>query len=180
MTKRNLRRFRNSRTNHLAACCLLFAVMAVGCAQNAEEALEGPATEASEERTTATRAGTTVQATTVVGATAAQRTKENQGDTRQQTVQQTITVRITGTEGLAFTGRLGSTQGLRVVDGSVPKEYEIPFGGAAVTVTLRKQESGEGTLGVEVVRGAEVLVDKETTSTTGVLNSFWTPRQQGD
>lgn len=109
-----------------------------------------------------------------------QQQDQQQRNQDQQQDKQTITVRITGTEGLAFSGRLGSAQDLRRIEGSVPKEYEIPFGGAAVTATIRKQQPGPGTLGVEVVRDGEVVADKETSSTTGVLNTFWTPRQQGN
>ncbi len=103
--------------------------------------------------------------------------QQNQQPQRQeQQPQQTVTVRITGTEGLAFTGRVGSTQELKRVQGSVPKEYELPFRGAAATAAVRKQEPGQGTLGVEVVWGGEVVASKETSSTPGILNVVWTPQ----
>ncbi len=103
-----------------------------------------------------------------------------QGQQQQQGDKQTIMVRIAGTEGVSFTGRIGSAQDLRRVQGSVPKEYELPFRGAAVTAAIRKQQPGQGTLGVEVVRDGEVVASQETSTTTGVVNVVWTPQRQGN
>jgi len=89
-------------------------------------------------------------------------------------------VSITGTQGLSFTGRVGSAQEMKRVEGSVPKKYEIPSEGAAVTVTIRKDEPGEGTLGVEVVRDGQVFVSRETSSVPGVINVIWTSGQGGE
>ena len=110
-------------------------------------------------------------------------TQGQQGQQNQQQgqqPQQTITVRVTGTEGLPFSGRVGSAQGLRRVEGSVPEKYEISFGGAAVTAAIRKQEPGRGTLRAEVIRGREVVASRESSSRTGVLNVVWTPQRQGN
>lgn len=85
-------------------------------------------------------------------------------------------MRITGTEGLSFSGRVGSAQELKRVQGSVPKEYELLFRGAAITAAIRKQEPGQGTLGVEVIRDGEVVTSKETSTAPGVLNVVWTPQ----
>jgi hypothetical protein len=63
---------------------------------------------------------------------------------------------------------------MRRVKGSVPEEYELPFGGAVVTAALRKQEPGEGTLGVEVLLDGEEVASRETSTTPGVLNLVWT------
>jgi formate-dependent phosphoribosylglycinamide formyltransferase (GAR transformylase) len=63
---------------------------------------------------------------------------------------------------------------MRRVEGSVPKEYELPFEGSAVTAALRKQEPGEGTLGVEVLLDGEEVASRETSTTPGVLNLVWT------
>jgi outer membrane biosynthesis protein TonB len=104
-----------------------------------------------------------------------QQQSQQQQQQNQQDQRQTIIVRITGTEGLSFSGRVGSAQELKRVQGSVPEEYELPFRGAAVTAAVRKQEPGRGTLGVEVVRGGEVVDSKDTSSTPGILNIVWTP-----
>ncbi len=95
----------------------------------------------------------------------------------QQDEQQTVTVRITGTEGLAFAGRVNTAQDRRRVQGSVPEEYEVPFEGAAVTAAVRKREPGAGILGVEVVRDGRVVASRETSASTGVVNVVWTPQE---
>ena len=109
------------------------------------------------------------------GGQSGQQSQQQQRDQKSQQSQQTITVRVTGTEGLPFSGRVGSTQGMRRVEGSVPEQYEIDFGGVAVTAAFRKQEPGQGTLRAEVVRGGEVVMSRESSSATGVLNLIWTP-----
>lgn len=181
---------------------ILLAVMAVGCAQSPGE---GGGDQTSEDRTTVTQADTTAQEETTVGEetttsvqeSTSQRahgggqieiTMQGEGQRRQgareeapasqQGEQQTITVRITGTEGLSFAGRIGSTQALRRVQGNVPEEYEIPFEGTVVTAAIRKQEPGRGTLGVEVVRDGEVVASQETSATTGLVNVVWSPQQE--
>ena len=88
-------------------------------------------------------------------------------------------MRITGTEGLSFAGRVGTAQDRRRVQGSVPEEYEIPFEGAAVTAAIRKREPGSGTLGVEVVRDGRVVASRETSTSTGVVNVVWTHGEAG-
>ena len=105
---------------------------------------------------------------------------QQQGRQGQQGHQETIIVRVTGTEGLSFSDRVGSTQDLQRVEGSVPEEYEIPSRGAAVTATIRKQQPGQGTLGVEVVRDGRVVADRETSAAPGILNVVWTPQRQGN
>ncbi len=184
---------------YLLAFGILLAVMAVGCAQSPGE---GGGDQTSEDGTTVTQAGTTAQEETTVGEettndqeSTSQRaygggqieiTMQGQGqaqrrqDAREEAPasQQTITVRIMGTEGLSFAGRIGSAQALRRVQGSVPEEYEIPFEGVAVTAAIRKQEPGRGTLGVEVVRDGKVVASQETSAATGLVNVVWSPQQE--
>jgi len=85
-------------------------------------------------------------------------------------------VRVTGTEGISFSGRVGSSREMRRVEGSVPEEYELPSRDAVANAALRKQEPGGGTLGVEVVLDGEVVASKETSTAPGVLNLVWTSR----
>ena len=103
--------------------------------------------------------------------------QQNQQQQQGQQPQQTITVRITGTEGIPFSGRISSAQDVQRVEGSVPKNYEIAFEDAAVTAAIRKQEPKQGTLKAEVVRGGEVVASRESSSATGVLNVVWTPKR---
>lgn len=88
---------------------------------------------------------------------------------------QPVTVRVTGTEGLAFTGMVGSSQGLKQVEGNVPNKYEVSFGGTAVTAAIRKKEQGRGTLKVEIVRDGRVVASEESSAATGVVNLVWKP-----
>ena len=84
---------------------------------------------------------------------------------------------MTGTEGLSFSGRIGSAREMRRIEGSVPEEYELPSGGAVVTAALRKREPGEGKLGVEVLLDGEEVAGRETSSAPGVLNLVWRPQE---
>lgn len=181
----------------LLAFGVLVAVILAGCAQNG-----GGEGQPSDETTVAEGGMTTPQEETTAGQqTTTQRTQDGeQEDTAQDQEQaqqqedareeppssdqppgeqQAIAVRITGTEGIAFAGRVGTAQERRRrVEGSVPEEYEITFEGAAVTAAVRKQEPQEGTLGVEVVRDGRVVASRESSTATGVVNVVWTPRQQ--
>lgn len=105
-----------------------------------------------------------------------QRQSRQERDQQGQQGQQTVTVRVTGTEGISFSGRVGSSREMRRVEGSVPEEYELPSRGAVANAALRKQEPGGGTLGVEVVLDGEVVASKETSTAPGVLNLVWTSR----
>ena len=170
----------------------LVAVMLVGCAQNG-----GGEDQPSDEQTAVTETGMTAQETTAEEESTTQRTQDSgqeeatqdQGQAQQresareerpsdqQDERQTITVRITGTEGLSFAGRVGTAQDRRRVQGSVPEEYQVPFEGAAVTAAVRKQEPSAGTLGAEVVRDGRVVASRENSTATGVVNVIWTPRE---
>lgn len=88
---------------------------------------------------------------------------------------QPVTVRVTGTEGLSFTGMVGSSQGLEQVEGNVPNKYEVSFGGTAVTAAIRKRERGQGALKVEILRDGRVVASEESSSATGVVNVVWAP-----
>lgn len=93
--------------------------------------------------------------------------------------EQSITVRVTGTEGLSFAGRIGGTRDLKRVEGSVPGEYSLPVraGSEAATVSIRKQQRGAGTLGVEIVRGDRVLASKKSSNSLGLVNVVWSSRK---
>lgn len=164
---------------YLLAFGVLIAVVTAGCAQNG-----GGEDQPSDGQTAVTERtqGSSGQEeeTTQDQRQPQQResTREGRPSSEQQSDQQTITVRITGTQGLTFAGRVGTAQDLRRVQGSVPEEYEIPFEGAAVAASVRKQEPQEGTLGVEVVRDGEVVASRESSTLTGVVNVIWTSQQE--
>lgn len=179
---------------YLLAFGVLMVEITFGCAQNdGGDQPSGGQTAVTEER------GTIAEETTAGKGSTAHRTQEDdQGDiatreqgqtqrresareeqpSNQQDEQQTVTVRITGTEELSFAGRVGTAQDRRRVQRNVPEEYEIAFEGAAVTAAVRKREPGAGTLGVEVVRDGEVVTSRETSTSTGVVNVVWSSQRQ--
>lgn len=187
------------RVPYLLAFGVLVTAATLGCTQGQDGGGDaGGDTTAAEDQAAATQMETTAEETT------ARMSQTTRGGGQQETTQEeqqeqtrrpdtrggttadgqgelgTVTVRVTGTEGLAFTGRVGSARNLRSVEDSVPQEYELPFGGSAVTATVRKQEPGPGTLEVEVIREGEVVDSRESTAATGVVNLVWTPPQQGN
>lgn len=102
--------------------------------------------------------------------------QQNQQPQQQdQQPQQPVTVHVTGTEGLAFTGMVGSSQGLERVEGTVPNKYEVTFGGPAVTAAIRKKERGRGALKVEMIRDGRIVASRKSSSATGVVNLVWRP-----
>lgn len=148
MTRRALWKQLNPRVPRLLVFGVLAAMMSLGCAQSPEE---GGGDQTSEGQTATTQGDTTaqatIQATTQEATTSSQEnasqqnnsqreggvrqtesTMQQQQNQQDQQSRQTITVRVTGTEGLPFSGRVGSVQGMRRVEGSVPEEYEIAFG----------------------------------------------------
>lgn len=182
---------------YLLALSVLVTVMAVGCGQNGD----GGDTQPSDAQTAVTEAGMTAEETTAGEESTTQKkqdggqdeatrdqgqaqqrqgAREEGSSDRQQGEQQTIMVRVTGTEGLSFAGRVGTAQDRRRAQGRVPEEFEVPFEGAAVTAVVRKQEPGGGTLGVEVVREGRVVASRETSTSTGVVNVVWTSREEPD
>lgn len=179
---------------HLLVFGVLMAVITVGCAQNdgggqppdGQTAVTEPSMTTAQETTAGE--GSTAQRTRDVdqedtttqgqGQTQRQESAREERPSEQQGAQQTITVRITGTEGLSFAGRVSTAQDRRRVQGSVPEEYEVPFEGAAVTAAVRKREPGSGTLGVEVVRDGQVVASRETSTSTGVVNVVWMPQEE--
>ncbi len=182
---------------YLLALGALVAVVAAGCAQEGGEQgardQTGGTAKGGTTRVETTRAETatagenpaksltreeTVQATQ--GRKQQRRSvREGSSPDRQRVERQTVTVRITGTEGLAFAGRAGSDQDVRRVQGSVPAEYEIPSSGAAVTVEIHKRQPGGGTLGIEVVRDGRVIARQTVSTTAGEINIVWKSQQEG-
>lgn len=182
---------------YLLAGSVLIAMLTVGCTQNGggdgqpsggQTAVTEGGDMPAQEETTVGKGGT---AQRTQGDSGQEETTQDQRQTQQresareerpsdqqQDNQQIVTVRITGTEGLSFVGRVGTAQDQRRIQGSVPEEYEIPFEGAAVTAALRKQEPQEGALGVEVVHDGEVVASRESSTSTGVVTVVWTPHEE--
>ena len=94
-------------------------------------------------------------------------------------------VRVSGTEGTAYQGSYGSTEGLQSAEdtvGAEPTDYQVDLRGASdvATATFAKTQSGDQTLRVQIVADGEVVADSQTTSDFGVVNVNWSPQQGGE
>ena len=97
-----------------------------------------------------------------------------------------VLVRISGTQGVQYSGNFGSTRGQRTVDGTLgvePDEYDVEaetgtFEFDVVTATFQKRSQGPGGLRVEIVSGGEVVAAQETTADFGVVSVTWSPQER--
>ena len=97
---------------------------------------------------------------------------------------ETVTVRVIGTDGLAFTGDIGSLDGSRSVEGAVPQEYEVQvqtgefdFDTVYAFFSRDFTDESEGTLGVQVVYDGEVVKEGETSAQAGSVSVNWSPNE---
>ena len=187
--------FRITSLLYLLVIGVLVAVITTGCTQ---EGGEGGNQGAQDQTGTTGKGGTIRVETTAVEEnpttrlTREETAREEQSRTQRRSTrednfpgqprneQQTVTVRITGTEGLSFAGRVGSARDLPHVQGSVPEEYEIPSADAAVTVEIHKREPGGGTLGIEVVSNGQIIARQTVSTTVGEINITWTSQQRSN
>lgn len=94
-------------------------------------------------------------------------------------------VRVTGTEGLKFTGNVGTLGGSRSVEGTIPKEYEVQVKTGeldfdSVTAFFSKDflDETEGTLRVEIVYEGQVVKQSETSAQAGSVTINWSPSEE--
>jgi hypothetical protein len=95
-----------------------------------------------------------------------------------------VAVRVSGTQGVEYSGSYGTSQGQRSVDGALgaePEDYEVDaqtgrFEFDVITATFQKRSPGPGTLRVEIVSEGEVVASQETTAEYGVANVSWSPQ----
>lgn len=97
---------------------------------------------------------------------------------------ETVTVRVIGTEGMAFTGDVGSLDGSRSVEGAVPQEYEVQiqtgefdFDSVYAFFSRDFMDESEGTLGVQIVYDGEVVEEGETSAQAGSVSVNWSPNE---
>jgi hypothetical protein len=95
---------------------------------------------------------------------------------------ETAVVRVTGTKGLKFTGDIGSLEGSRSVEDTVPKEYDVQFKSGAMdfdsvhaSFSRDFMDDSKGTLGVEIVYDGEVVKQSETNAQSGSVSVNWSP-----
>lgn len=81
----------------------------------------------------------------------------------------TVTVRVTGTEGIPFSGSIGNADGSRTVQGAVPDEFTVKAESLDVVTALIQKEDVPGRLTAEIVRGGEVVKHASTKAAYGAV-----------
>ena len=101
------------------------------------------------------------------------------------TAAETVVVRVSGTQGVPFSGSYGTArEGMSSVDGMLgpqPTDYDVPLSSGAfdfdvVSATFQKQAS-QGELQVEVLVDGAVEKSQETTAEYGVVTLSYSPQQ---
>jgi hypothetical protein len=82
-----------------------------------------------------------------------------------------VTVRVTGTQGIPFSGSYGTAGGsMSSVEGVVPADYTLePERFDSVSATMQKR-GAEGELTVQILSDGEVLEEQSTTASYGVAS----------
>jgi len=94
-----------------------------------------------------------------------------------------VVIRISGTEGTAFSGTYGTIEGtLQTVDdtiGAEPTEYDVEVEeGVAdgVTAGFQKTQPGSEELKVELLADDQIVVESRTFAEFGAVNADWFPQ----
>lgn len=97
-----------------------------------------------------------------------------------------VVVRVSGTEGTAYSGNYGTIAGeLQTVDstlGSGPTEYEVKIQRGVsdgVNAFFQKTQSGEGELKAEILANGETVVESRTRADFGSVVAEWLPKIGG-
>jgi hypothetical protein len=96
-----------------------------------------------------------------------------------------VVVRVSGTEGVAYSGNYGTFSGpLEIVDdatvGAELTDYEVQVQEGVsdgVIASFRKSEPGQGELRVQTVADEKVVVESRTLAELGTANADWFPHQ---
>lgn len=93
---------------------------------------------------------------------------------------ETVTIRVTGTPGSAFSGSYGNLDSTRSVDGVTPAEFEVEIETGfltfdSVSAVMQKTDFGSAELRVEMVVDGEVVKDESTTAEFGVAQVNYVP-----
>jgi hypothetical protein len=102
--------------------------------------------------------------------------------TIEQSSPTTVTVRVSGTKGLGYTGTIGTSEtGQKSIDGTldtIPEDYELPLNTSSgstdgVTAEVGKNPldvRSSGTLRLQLLVDGQVVRDQESSSDTGVVS----------
>jgi hypothetical protein len=95
-----------------------------------------------------------------------------------------VAVRVSGTQGVEYSGSYGTTQGQTTVDGTLgarPDEYEVDAQTGrlqidVVSASFQKRSPGPGQLRVEIVSDGDAQASQETSAEFGVVSTVWSPQ----
>jgi hypothetical protein len=93
---------------------------------------------------------------------------------------QTITIRVSGTPGMSFSGNYGTLDSSRSVDGTTPDSFEVEVKTGflefdSVSAVMQKQEQGSEELTVQMLVDGEVVKEQSTTAQFGVVSLNYLP-----
>jgi hypothetical protein len=95
-----------------------------------------------------------------------------------------LVVRVSGTEGVAYSGDYGSLAGaVELVDdtvGAEPTDYEVDIQDGVsdgVIASFQKTEPGQGELRVQTLADDKVVVEGRTLAEFGTANADWLPQE---
>ena len=99
-----------------------------------------------------------------------------------------VVVRVSGTEGVAYSGNYGTLAGpVEIVDdatvGAEPTDYEVQVQEGStdgVIASFRKVEPGQGELRVQTLADEKVVVESRTLAELGAANADWLPQELVD
>jgi hypothetical protein len=104
--------------------------------------------------------------------------------TEEAAAAENVVVRVSGTQGVAYSGSYGTAREVRNVNdtalGAEPRNYELEEVGGeegAVNAVFKKSSPGRETLMVEILVDGEVLTRSETSAELGSVTVNWVPQE---
>jgi hypothetical protein len=104
--------------------------------------------------------------------------------TEEAAAAENVVVRVSGTQGVAYSGSYGTAREVRTVNdtalGAEPRNYELEEVGSeegAVNAVFKKTSPGRETLMVEILVDGEVLTRSETSAELGSVTVNWVPQE---
>jgi hypothetical protein len=93
-----------------------------------------------------------------------------------------VVARVSGTQGIKFSGNIGTLDKGRSVDGTIPAEYQVKeFDTSELstdTVSMVMQKSGrQGKMTCEIAVGGKVVKSASTTANYGTCDVTWSPME---
>jgi len=100
-------------------------------------------------------------------------TPDNKAEQKKKEDTQTVTIRVTGTPGIAFRGAYatGASDSPGVLEGVTPQDFEVEVGtrreAEGVAANVKKRDEGNEELMLQLLVGGEVVREQSTTAQFG-------------